>query len=61
MKLFKGADCAFAIVFLNSVPKIPFWGKYGPNTSKCFVLNNSRCVGVFKGGRITTLEYFGNR
>ena len=50
MKFFKGADSAFAIFLLNSVPKISLWSKYGTRTSKCLVLNNSRCVRVFKGG-----------
>lgn len=50
MKFFKGADSAFAIFLLNVIPKMSLWGKYGPRTSKCFVLNKSWCVRVFKGG-----------
>ena len=37
------------VVPLNSVPKIPFLGKHTPETLKCFVLNETRYVIVFKG------------
>ena len=36
------------IVFLSSVPKMPVLGKFGSQTSKCFVLNETWCKGVFK-------------
>ena len=38
-----------AIVFLISIPKIPFPAKFASETLKCFALNESRYVGIFKG------------
>ena len=40
---------SLTIVFLNSVPKIPSLGELAPETLKCFVLNETRYVIVFKG------------
>ena len=34
---------------LNSVPKIPFLSKFGPETSKCFVLDETLYNQVLKG------------
>ena len=33
------------IVLLISVPKAPFWGKFGPETQRCFVFNETRHMG----------------
>ena len=37
------------IVFLNTVRKIPFLGKFGTETRKCFVLNETQPKEAFKG------------
>ena len=37
------------IVFLNFDPKIPYFGKFSPQTSECLVLNEPRFIEVFKG------------
>ena len=37
------------IVFVNSVPKMFLWGKFGRKTSKCFVLNEARYKVAFMG------------
>ena len=36
------------VVFLSSVPKIPFLGKFSPKTSKCFVQNKTLREGLLK-------------
>ena len=48
----------FLIVFLNSVAKTPFLGKLAPETSKCFVLNETRYVSVVKGVHSEFNNYF---
>ena len=37
------------IAFLNSIPKTPFWGKFGPKNQSCFVLNDTWYLEVFMG------------
>ena len=37
------------VVLLNSFPKIPFLGKFGPETQKSFVLAKTWKIGIFKG------------
>ena len=49
----KGTEgCWFWVqeVFLKSVTKIPFLGKFGLKALKCFVLNETQCERVFRGG-----------
>ena len=35
-------------ISLKLAPEICFWGKFGPETSKCFVLNEIQYKGIFK-------------
>ena len=46
------------IFILNPVPKIPISCKRGMETSKCFVLNESRCTGVLKNADSEFDNYF---
>ena len=48
MVVFSGADSEIQQIFSHSFPKIPFLGKFGPETQNCFVLNGTRYQGVFK-------------
>ena len=44
----QGADCKSDNSFLQKYLKIPLLDKFGSETSKCFVSNESRYRGVFK-------------
>ena len=45
------------IVFSNSVARITFFGKFGPETSKCFVWNETRNQREF-GGADSEIDNF---
>ena len=48
----------FTIVFVNSVPKMIFRSKFGPELSKCFALNETWYKVVFKGADFEFNKWF---
>lgn len=49
---------AWLFIFRNLVPKLPILAKLCPETWKCFALNETQYLGIFKGADSTFDDYF---